>query len=256
MQLFPKTVAKTVPPLYSQESKGDNVVCYVKFFDPCSNWTWYATEGSAILSDGREVALNEAINLCGMRRVGDPGAVPGREQSDNLQSTKSMPESTHSKDSEERKLELDKGKQESFVARRENALSGLRVRKKARTSPSNEEWLREKGGPSSGKQDRQKASSGGDSPSHKREPAGRQSRKLESYDEGGPSTDARIEETLYVADVRFFGLVIGHETELGYFSLDELSTVKNRMGLGIERDLHWKPMTLREIKQQTGLRGP
>ena len=36
-------------------------------------------------------------------------------------------------------------------------------------------------------------------------------------------------------DMLFFGLVDGHEKELGYFSLKELEEVKVR-GLGIERD--------------------
>lgn len=35
----------------------------------------------------------------------------------------------------------------------------------------------------------------------------------------------------------FFGLVKGVETELGYFSLDELASVRGKLGLGIERDL-------------------
>ncbi len=34
----------------------------------------------------------------------------------------------------------------------------------------------------------------------------------------------------------FFGLVHGHEKELGYFSLEELESVKGAFGLGIERD--------------------
>ena len=38
-----------------------------------------------------------------------------------------------------------------------------------------------------------------------------------------------------------FGLVIGHERELGYFSLEELEEVKGPLGLKIERDLHWEP---------------
>jgi len=42
----------------------------------------------------------------------------------------------------------------------------------------------------------------------------------------------------------FFGKVVGHETELGYFSLSELQSVKGRWGLGIERDMHWKPKPL------------
>ena len=45
----------------------------------------------------------------------------------------------------------------------------------------------------------------------------------------------------------FFGLVDGHEKELGYFSLKELESVKGPMGLPIERDLYFKPKTLEEI---------
>ena len=41
-----------------------------------------------------------------------------------------------------------------------------------------------------------------------------------------------------------FGLVIGHERELGYFSLAELEEVRGPMGLPIERDLHWQPTPL------------
>ena len=37
----------------------------------------------------------------------------------------------------------------------------------------------------------------------------------------------------------FFGFVRGFEEELGYFSLSELASVKNKLGLGIERDMHW-----------------
>lgn len=45
----------------------------------------------------------------------------------------------------------------------------------------------------------------------------------------------------------FFGLVEGHERELGYFSLSEMQGVRGPMGLPIERDLHWQPKTLEEI---------
>ena len=41
-----------------------------------------------------------------------------------------------------------------------------------------------------------------------------------------------------------FGLVIGHERELGYFSLAELEEIRGPMGLPIERDLHWQPTPL------------
>jgi len=46
-----------------------------------------------------------------------------------------------------------------------------------------------------------------------------------------------------------FGLVIGHEIELGYFSIEELKSVKGPMGLPIERDLYFKPKTLRELRE-------
>jgi len=47
----------------------------------------------------------------------------------------------------------------------------------------------------------------------------------------------------------FFGLVSGLEIELGYFSLAELQSVKGPMGLPIERDLHFQPKSLRDMKE-------
>ncbi|MBF0504833.1 MAG: DUF2958 domain-containing protein [Candidatus Omnitrophica bacterium] len=49
----------------------------------------------------------------------------------------------------------------------------------------------------------------------------------------------------------FFGLVRGHEVEMGYFSLDELEAVKGRLGLGIERDLYFGDHTLAEAMEGT-----
>ena len=46
----------------------------------------------------------------------------------------------------------------------------------------------------------------------------------------------------------FFGLVIGFEIELGYFSLSELRQARGPLGLGVERDLYFKPQTLRELR--------
>jgi hypothetical protein len=48
-------------------------------------------------------------------------------------------------------------------------------------------------------------------------------------------------------DFQFFGLVDGHDKELGYFMLSELEEVKGPMGIPVERDLWWKPKTLEEI---------
>ena len=46
----------------------------------------------------------------------------------------------------------------------------------------------------------------------------------------------------------FFGKVIGHEIELGYFSLSELENISGPGGLTIERDLYWKPKPLSQCK--------
>jgi len=55
--------------------------------------------------------------------------------------------------------------------------------------------------------------------------------------------------TEYDAESReFFGLVDGFEVELGYFSLDEMEAVTSPRGLSMERDLHWKEVTLSEVR--------
>ncbi len=49
-----------------------------------------------------------------------------------------------------------------------------------------------------------------------------------------------------------FGLVEGFETELGYFTLDELAeaTVFGDVP-AVERDLYWQPKTLGEIRRES-----
>jgi hypothetical protein len=49
-------------------------------------------------------------------------------------------------------------------------------------------------------------------------------------------------------DFIFFGYVIGLEKEWGYFSLNELESVKGPGGLTIERDLYFTPKRRSEIK--------
>ncbi len=50
----------------------------------------------------------------------------------------------------------------------------------------------------------------------------------------------------------FFGLVVGLETELGYFSLGELESVRGPLGLRIERDLYFEPQSLSKVRQAAG----
>lgn len=53
----------------------------------------------------------------------------------------------------------------------------------------------------------------------------------------------------------FFGWVDGDFPEWGYFSLDELESVKGPLGLGIERDMHFTPKPMKEVDyyQQRGM---
>jgi hypothetical protein len=53
-------------------------------------------------------------------------------------------------------------------------------------------------------------------------------------------------------DFIFFGYVIGHEREWGYFSLNELSSVTGPFGLKIERDIHFKPTPKSKVSDIKG----
>src|SRR5262249_51769385 len=54
-------------------------------------------------------------------------------------------------------------------------------------------------------------------------------------------------------DYLFFGLVVGFEKELGYFSLHELQALKEGMrglrGVPIERDVHFRSQRFSEIRR-------
>jgi hypothetical protein len=57
-------------------------------------------------------------------------------------------------------------------------------------------------------------------------------------------------------DFLFFGLVIGFEPELGYFSLKELVSAKQGIkgiNLQIELDMCFKPCRLSQVKKEHGL---
>lgn len=45
-----------------------------------------------------------------------------------------------------------------------------------------------------------------------------------------------------------FGLVIGHEIELGYFSFAELESVTGPLGLRVERDLYFRQQPLSIVR--------
>lgn len=68
------------------------------------------------------------------------------------------------------------------------------------------------------------------------------------FDPSGSWSWFPIEGERQEGDFVFFGLVDGFEKELGYFSLNELQSVRDRLGLGIERDLWFKPSPLSKVR--------
>ena len=51
----------------------------------------------------------------------------------------------------------------------------------------------------------------------------------------------------------FFGLAVGFEPELGYFSLKELGQVRGKLGLPVERDKWFRPTPLRALMREHGM---
>ncbi len=51
-QYLTDKIRANLPPLYANEKKGAEAIAQVKYFDPSSNTTWYASEGSPVDEDG------------------------------------------------------------------------------------------------------------------------------------------------------------------------------------------------------------
>ena len=77
--------------------------------------------------------------------------------------------------------------------------------------------------------------------------------------EGSPvDEDGYYDTNKPKVDYLFFGLVVGFEKELGYFSLHELKTAKEGLrgvhALPIERDIYFRPRRLSEITRRHDIR--
>ena len=73
--------------------------------------------------------------------------------------------------------------------------------------------------------------------------------------EGSPvDEDGYFDTDKPKVDFLFFGLVVGQEKELGYFSLNDLKTAKEGLkgmrALPIERDVYFTPRKLSEVKKK------
>jgi len=71
--------------------------------------------------------------------------------------------------------------------------------------------------------------------------------------EGSPvDADGYYDTDNEKVDFLFFGWIHSDQPELGYFSLNEMQEV-HVMGLGIERDEHFTPMRLSDVKKEHGV---
>jgi len=69
--------------------------------------------------------------------------------------------------------------------------------------------------------------------------------------EGSPvDADGYFDTDKPKVDWMFFGLVDGAEVELGYFSLSELQNIRGRLGLPVERDRYFDPISLEELRMR------
>jgi hypothetical protein len=257
--LLTKAIRAALPALYSQEDKGLEAIAVVKFFNPAGSWTWYATEACARLSDGREVSLADADKiLCDVRKGNDAATFPSADPPNHLRA--GMSKRLDREDSIGGVLGLDAGREQSSVSHGNASISGIRLREDGDPSQSDEERLREAGGSDSGTGTRASASQWRDSASQERREGRRQTDELGADDARRSSTNAHGEEkgggtvqaALSIEDVIFFGLVDGFEKELGYFSLSELSSVRGKSGLKIERDRYFTPTKLADLMKPRG----
>lgn len=59
MKLLTKEIRKKLPLIGThRNTPDDQIPVVVKFFDPTGSWTWYATEATCYLKDGREVPVS------------------------------------------------------------------------------------------------------------------------------------------------------------------------------------------------------
>jgi len=80
------------------------------------------------------------------------------------------------------------------------------------------------------------------------------------------ATEEQVDPTIYVklfldgwtwfiseisidGDICFGYVVSPFASELGYFSLVEISEIKGSLGIGVERDLHFTPTALSKIRK-------
>lgn len=236
MKLLTKELRAKFPPLYTNENKDPKDVPVVaKFFTPWSNWSWFATEGCAIIDEGGNDVYKELRFVRESRDSEIQGMVSQSarphflfEVSEQMD-CESPTELVGSERKKERQLE-----------RRDDEELGLSVYEDRRQ-------IQEEGDSGHGTNDRSEVTQGRDCSPQKRGQNGRPTGQL-GIDDSIPTHEASLPATLApcrkvypVKDILFFGYVIGREAEYGYFSLSELESVKGPGGCpAVERDICFK----------------
>jgi len=63
-----------------------------------------------------------------------------------------------------------------------------------------------------------------------------------------PDSNYTFYATEFDGEDTFFGLIVGFEVELGYFSLSEITASRGPFGLAVERDIHFTPTLLSIVR--------
>jgi hypothetical protein len=242
---------------------GDEAVIQVKFFTPDADWTWYATEACAIISlvngDIIEKRLKDVNPV--MYDLWERGIRTKISHTERQDDVPSMQKQKNRPGEKQRPLcQYDEGKQ-SKLEGWNNDDQRLRLRNEEKSSECPEKRICEESESSLGTNYGALSNEGRNNSSQGRQPGQRCTGELRTNDvvgayepaqqrKGQPKVQTRKnDEEGVMVDVTFFGLVDGFEMELGYFSLSEIKSVRGRLGLPVERDLHFKPQTLSEIKK-------
>lgn len=75
-----RDVLAALPPMGAQDGKGDEAIAYVKFFDPCGSWTWFATEAVGYTAAGDAINPSEFPKRDDIEDVNFFGLVHGHER--------------------------------------------------------------------------------------------------------------------------------------------------------------------------------
>ena len=255
MKLMTKEIERKMPALYStEEVAGEDKILRVKYFTPWAGWTWYVVEGCAIIEyedkTREEVSLQSVresmYDLWKNRKSGTISKnIPRQNQMQSL--------CKQSNSTEQEETRYHERKESCMEGGATNKL-GVCIPTKTRTSKSKQTGVCKKSESIVGGKDRNISTKRNDITSQGYGQEERQLREFNSNDNLRAYEVAQQRENefeihsrkIHVIDIMFFGFVDGMDSEWGYFSLEELESIRGPFRLKIERDLYFKPCKLKE----------